>query len=88
MIISFFSISFHLRLWQRNSFENSIEYQSLVAGDDVEVGEDAPDGALDEGAIDISFVIILKAVDLAGSQAIGELQFMGGSIDDGQHATA
>ncbi len=49
---------------------------------------DAPDGALDEGAVDISLVVILKAVNLAGAQATGELQLMGSGIDNGQHATA
>lgn len=49
---------------------------------------DAVDGALDEGAVDGARVINLEAIDLAGAEAIGEFQLMGGGIDDGQHSSA
>ena len=51
-------------------------------------GGDAVDGALDEGAVDGALVINLEAVDLAGAEAVGEFQLMGGGVDDRQHTAS
>ena len=49
---------------------------------------DAVDGALDEGAVDVTVLINLKTVDLTGAHAVSEHQLVVFGIDNGKHSMA